>query len=91
MILLQTLLLAWFITKFEPLHTILNSIRYIIPNIVICNIIYNNFTKVLSCLKCASFWIGLIMGGFWIGCAASFIAYIYMNTLQPQIDKIRFL
>lgn len=90
MIILKILLLAWFITKFEPISWILEILEPSIPKNNISTLIFNISRLSLGCLKCASFYIGLIMGGFWVGCLSSFIAYLYMNTIQPQIDKLRF-
>lgn len=53
-IIIKTILLAFLITQFEPIQWVLEML----PN----NIFTAILTMLLTCLKCCSFWVGLIDG-----------------------------
>lgn len=80
---INSLLLAWFISEFEPLQTLITMLYNYIP-------IKLKFTRTyLECFKCLSFWITLIMTqSFYLAVGFSIIAYVYtrlMNQLKINI------
>lgn len=80
---INSLLLAWFISEFEPLQTLITKLYNYIP-------IKLKFTRTyLECFKCLSFWITLIMTqSFYLAVGFSIIAYVYtrlMNQLKINI------
>jgi hypothetical protein len=75
---INILLLAWFISSFEPLSWLLNEIKLMWPKLILISI--------TGCFKCASFWIGLLMtGDIWISLGASAIA----SLLQIIKNKMK--
>ena len=80
-ILLKALLLAKFITGFEPLQWLLE----LLPDGLI-----KWFSIVLtSCFKCCAFWVTLIYSGdIFIASGASYIAYLWTNLEQNIISLI---
>jgi len=89
-ILLKVLLTAWLITSYDGIQWILEAISPIFNKNAFTKLIYNSIVLATSCIKCCAFYVGWIMGGFYIGCLASFIAYLYSQLIMPTIDKIRF-
>jgi hypothetical protein len=90
-LILKSFLLAHLITKFEPINWLLEIIgEGLQESNKVVKFIFNIFSLALSCLKCSSFYIGWILGGFWVGVFTTFIAYLYSQLLLPYIDKIRF-
>lgn len=87
--LFKIFLLSHLIVKFEPLQWFLESLSLYFTKNVITKLIYNLLIDALSCIKCMSFWIGLIMGNFWIACLSTFIGYLWGNLITPYIEKIR--
>jgi hypothetical protein len=66
---IKILLLAWFISTFEPLEWLLNGIKNIWIKITLI--------AITGCWKCCSLWIGLLMtGDIWTALTASVIASI---------------
>jgi hypothetical protein len=78
-LILKSILLAFLITQFEPIQWILDML----PNNLFTAII----TTLLTCLKCVSFWVGLIIGGFWIGCTAFIIGFV-IDKILMRVNKI---
>jgi hypothetical protein len=68
----------------------MEAIRGFFDKNTLLKLIYNIITLALSCLKCTSFYVGWILGGFWCGVISTFITYLYVQLLAPKIDKIRF-
>ena len=89
--LIKIFLLAHLIVKFEPIVWLLESISHYFTKNTLTKLIYNLLIDALSCIKCMSFWIGLIIGGFWIACASTFIGYLWGNLITPYIERIRLL
>ena len=82
--LLKILLLAKFITSFEPLQWILEAIE-----LKQLNLIKYLLIVITSCFKCASFWVGWIVSGdIFIAAGASYIAYLYTQGEQNLINYI---
>jgi hypothetical protein len=75
---IKILLLAWFISSFEPIQWLLQEIKLMWPKLILITI--------TGCFKCASFWIGLLItGDIWISLSASVIASI----LQVIKNKLK--
>jgi hypothetical protein len=73
--LLKCLLLAKFISTFEPLQWILDTLKD--------NLLKYLLVVITSCFKCASFWVTLTYTqDIFIASAASYIAYLYHNAEQ---------
>lgn len=91
-LLIQALLLGWFITQFEPL-------QWFISKLQTSGILPQNITKYLSCLKCCSFWASLVYGGFklelsietlvFTSILASLLAWLWSNTIIKWITQIK--
>ena len=75
---IEILLLAWFISSFEPLQWLLNEIKWLWPKLILITI--------TGCFKCSALWIGLLMtGDIWISLGAAVIASI----LQVIKNKLK--
>jgi hypothetical protein len=75
---IKILLLAWFISSFEPIQWLLNEIKNIWIKITLI--------AITGCWKCCSLWLGLLMtGDIWISLGASVIASI----LQVIKNKLK--
>lgn len=75
---IKILLLAWFISSFQPLEWLLNEIKLMWPKLILI--------AITGCWKCASFWLGLLMSGdIWTALTASVIASI----LQVIKNKLK--
>lgn len=77
-IILKVLGLAWVITEMSYIQWFIDPL----PN----NILKYLLVVLTSCLKCASFWIGLCMGGIWIACIACYIAVCY-TKIKKYFEK----
>ena len=83
-ILTKILLLAKFITSFEPLQWFLEVLE-----LKQLNLIKYLLIVITSCFKCASFWVGWIVSGdIFIAAGASYIAYLYTQVEQNLINYI---
>ena len=75
--LIKPLLLAWFISNFEPGQQLIDKVYKYIPKRLQPTRTY------LECFKCLSFWITLIMtGDIYIAILYSIIAYIYTRLIN---------
>lgn len=88
LVIVQTLLISQFVVKFEPLTWIIDIIRLKVnkENIVM-NLLVNILSLLISCFKCCALWMGLLIGGVWVGLASSYIAYLYTWLIEPRIEK----
>lgn len=77
-LILRIIGLAWMITSFAPLQWLLD----LLPN----NLFKYTIVLLTSCIKCASFWIGLAMGGIWYGIVSSFLAMILNEIFYSLKD-----
>lgn len=81
--LIQSLLIGWFIPKFEPLHTVLE----LLPDTLFKWILQSLFT----CMKCTSFWACLILTqNLYLAITAAFLGFWYDKLIGPEERKIRF-
>lgn len=88
LIISKILLLSWFISSFRPIHDLINWIKSMITNPFLYLVV--DFThEMFSCIKCCSFWLGLVSGNFWLGLVSSFTSYIYIMKIQPWIEKYK--
>lgn len=82
MIMLKIFILSWWISKFEPIQWGLDSL----PD----NVIKYFLILMSTCLKCSSFWVGLIMtGNIFIACFAAFLGMIYTKTIGNWENTIK--
>jgi hypothetical protein len=88
-ILSKILGLSFFITKFSPIQWILDIIRPSEKVNTFIQLMYNILVVITGCFSCCSTWIGFIIGGFWYGISAYFIAFLYNQLISPYIEKIR--
>lgn len=78
----KILVLSWLITKFEPLHIIVEML----PD----NILFNLFRLMIGCLMCVSFWTTLYLtGDIYISSLNAFIAFWYNKTLGWYENRVR--
>jgi len=87
LLIVKSFLLSHLIVKYEPISWILDLME---PKTAIGKILYNSISLALGCIKCASLYVGWIIGGFWVGVITSFIAYLWSQIVTPYIDRIRF-
>lgn len=83
MILIKIILLTWFITHFEPIQTLLDSVYKYLPKRI-------QFTRSYAgCFKCVTFWITLLLTfNIFYAIGLSIIAYTYdriMSSLRINI------
>lgn len=84
---LKILGLAFIITKFEPINWLLDLVR---PKNKYIRIITSTIQLALTCMPCASFWIGLFGYGIWHGILSYFISYLWTKTISKTLDKNNF-
>lgn len=78
LIVIKILLLAWFISSFEPLQWLLQLIPYNLPKLILI--------AITGCFKCCSFWLGLLLSfDIWISLEAALIA----SLLQVIKNKLK--
>lgn len=82
-LILKVLGISWFIRRFDPFI-------WIIDEIPKKNVIVNTITSLLECLKCLCFWIGLIMGGIWIGLICAYLGFWYDHLMSRTEIRIKF-
>lgn len=83
----KILLISYFVTRFEPVQWVIESL----PKKIKDNILFNIFYLAITCFKCSSFWIGLIMShNFYIATIAFIIAFIYDKKFSLWETKISF-
>ena len=80
-LILKIIGLSWFITRFPLLEVIFSYLPENIFTLV--------FKLMFECLKCTSFWIGLIIGGIWIALISSFISMLYDKILGEWEKNIK--
>lgn len=86
-LIIKTFLISHIVVKFEPLQWLLDIIRTKVGNNIVFNLIINIISVLTSCLKCSSFWLGLLIGGVWVAIITSYIAYLYGWLIEPKIEK----
>jgi hypothetical protein len=80
-------LIAWFITKFAPLHSVLNILIERTRNNVI-EFCLSLVSSILSCQKCSAFWVGLIVfQNPSAALIASFSSYMFEYVLVKIDNK----
>lgn len=78
--------LAWFITRFEPIEWILESMK---SKNYLLQLIIDIVNVILTCMKCSAFWIGLIFSGsIWIALLASYVSLLYEKIIGPWEKQI---
>lgn len=82
MILIKAFVLAWFITRFEPLQLTID----LLPN----KLVWNMIKLLTGCLKCVSFWTTLFMtGDIFIASGMAMIGLFYDKLIGPIENKVR--
>jgi hypothetical protein len=71
--------LAYVITTFAPITWVIE----LLPD----NLIKYLLVVLTGCHKCCSLWLGIVMGGIWIGVIASIIAEILTKIKQYYENK----
>jgi len=75
-------LLAWVITRFEPIQMLLE----LLPD----NLVSNLIKLLLSCLKCVLFWSVLIFtGDIFLASMMAFIGFWYDKLISPIENRVR--
>lgn len=75
-------ILSWTITHFEPFHMVLE----LLPNKLIPNLI----KLLLTCLKCVTFWLSLILThDIYVASTLCFVAFFYDKFIGPIERKVR--
>lgn len=88
LLVIKTFLISQFVVKFEPFTWVIDIIRLkISPENIFMNLVINIVNMLISCSKCCAFWTGLMIGGIWVGLAASYISYLYGWLIEPKIEK----
>lgn len=77
-LIIKILLLAWFISEFQPIQWLLQLIPYKLPKLILI--------AITGCFKCCSFWLGLLLSfDIWISLEAALIA----SLLQVLKNKLK--
>ena len=88
-IIIKSILIGWMITRFEPLQMILELIPDVKSPLV--NIISNIVKLLLTCSKCTTFWLSLlIFQDVYLAIASSFFMVIYEKTIGKWERQVRF-
>lgn len=86
-LIIKTLLLSYFITRFEPIQWFIDAF----PKKIKDNVLFNIFYLAISCFKCSSFWIGLIIShNIYIAIICFIIAFVYDKKLSLWETRIKF-
>lgn len=81
-IMIKLFLLAWVITRFEPIQMLVE----LLPD----KLIYNLIKLLLTCLKCVLFWSVLVFtGDIFLASGMAFIGFWYDKLIGPQENKVR--
>ena len=87
LIITKILLLSWVISSFRPLHDVIDLFKGTIKNPILF-LVVDLLHEMISCLKCLSLWLGLILThSIWIACLTSYIGYLYMWVVRPRIES----
>jgi hypothetical protein len=82
-VLIKSLLLAWIVTRFEPLKIIVE----VLPD----KLIYNVIKLLLTCSKCCTFWLSLIIyRDLYTAILASLLMTIIEKYILERIEQITF-
>lgn len=81
--LIYAVLVGWFITSFTPIHGIINLSIQSTKKYPLINFILSLLHTIVSCMKCSTFWSGLIIteGDIYLSLIASLIASIYSKNI----------
>lgn len=81
-ILVKIWFVSWMITRFEPLHMLLE----LLPD----KLFYNMLSLILTCLKCLSMWMTLIVtGDIFLSSLLCFISFFYEKNLGHWERRVR--
>ena len=81
-ILIKVFLLSWFITRFEPLQMITDTL----PD----KLVYNLIKLMVGCLKCVTFWTTIIMTqDVFIASGMAMFGLLYDKLIGPIENKVR--
>ena len=81
-LLISIWLVSWLITRFEPLQMALE----LLPN----KLLYNLFKLLITCLKCVSFWMTLIITeDIFIASGMAFVSFWYDKVIGPEERKVK--
>jgi len=82
LILFKIFMISWFISRFEPIHMLLETL----PN----KLVYNLIRLILTCLKCLAFWITLSwIGDIFLASLMAFIGFWYDKIIGRIENKVR--
>ena len=82
-IIIKSLLIGWIITRFAPLSIMLD----LLPN----KLIYNSIKLLLTCSKCCTFWMSLILfKDIYLAISSSFIMVLLEKYILWRIEEIEF-
>lgn len=82
LLLTKLFFISWFLTRFEPLHMVLE----LLPD----KLIYNLIKLLFTCIKCVLFWITLsITFDPFIASGMAFIGFWYDKFIAPLENKVR--
>jgi hypothetical protein len=82
----KILLLAWFLTRFEPVQWVV-EIMFEGKTDLVSKLLY----LALSCSKCIAFWCGIILSqNIFIAILGSFLMVVYEKTIGKWEKRIEF-
>ncbi len=80
-LLIKIILLSFLITQFEPIQWLLD----LLPSNLFSAIV----TMLLTCLKCCSFWVGLVMThSIWMASTAFFISF-FLDKIILKLNIVK--
>jgi amino acid permease len=88
-IILKCLILGWFVNNFQPIKTLFAAILgYNLRPIF--KFVITMLLEIISCQKCATFWVCLIYtGDIFLASFCAFLALLYTNRLKCYEEYIK--
>lgn len=82
-------LIAFVVTKFEPLHWLLETFKHFIFKNINYKMVFDIITLPFYCLKCFAFWYSLIYyKDLNFAALMFFICYMYLKFIDSKLEKI---
>jgi len=90
-LILKCFILGWFVNNFTPLQNLFTAIlSYNLKPVY--KLTVQTMLQVVSCQKCATFWVTLIYtGNIFLASFMAFIALIYTNRLKCYEEYIKIM
>lgn len=86
-LIVKALCIAFVITRFQPIQWVMEALLTKTKN----NLILLLIDQLLTCLKCCTFWLALLMtGDIFLASVAFIIAFVYDKNLSMWERRVKF-